>query len=322
MITFINEHLFTKTCEKKDGVDGRPDFYRTIVDTSMDVIDKKDAEKIGPRVVEHVLHTAEDNWNKENTQINVKSVENRNYIRLNQKAENKYDTNVFFIAIPYNGFIVPLERSNNVRIYKAFTVTIKDPIAIEDSTYKHVAYLIVVPNQKVVEEDGVACELEIKSYASLYEDDRQKTLLSTTTIEFYDREGTCDYEITTKTEETAPVNMDDFLGEKTFPIFYPRPKKKNDAKQPRKPMAPRNNRPKERYGRGNPGRTKPFNKKYDKPAPNQQREKVDKTKTPPEHLTQRLGSGKSLEQMIRDAELDSGRPAYKRGKGKKGKKRR
>lgn len=321
MITFINEHLFAKTCEKKDGVDGRPDFYRTIVKTSMDVIDKKDAEKIGPRVVEHVLHTAEDNWNKENTQLNVKTVENRHFIRLNQKAENKYDANVFFIAIPYNGFVVPMERSDNVRIYKAFTVTIKDPIAIGDTTYKHVAYLIVIPNQKVVEEDGVACELEVKSYASLYEDDRQKTLLSTTTIEFYDREGVCDYEITTKTEESEPVNMDDFLGAKTFPIFYPR--KRNDSKQPRKPMPPRNNRPKERNERGYKGGKKPVDKKDDKPVQNrQQKPKLNKTKTPPEHLTQRIGGGKSLEQMIRDAELDSGRPAHKRGKGKKGKKRR
>ena len=302
MIKFINEDLFSKEVEKMDGREGRPDFYRTIVRTGMNVVDKKNPKKVAPKVVEHVLHTKEDNWNEENTRVGSKFVNDHGFLRVSQKATNKFDTNVFFIAIPYNGFVTPVERSKNFTIYKGFTVTLEDPIGIGDDTYKHIAYLILVPNRIVIEDEKEACEFSITSYSSRTDGEDKKTIKVTTTIEFYNRDGDCDYEVTTKTEESDPVNFEDYAEKKIFPITLPRPKEnkpKNVGGGNRKPYV-KNNRP-------------PAKKEYHKP------DRRNKPKHSSGGLTQKLPK-KSLEQMIRDADLDNGHVKPKRGK--KGKKRR
>lgn len=291
MITFINKDLFSTVCEKKEGKDGRPDYFRTIINSSMNVVNKRNPDSNAPRVIEHVLHTSED-MNKDNTQIGVKLVNDRSFIRLNQKASNKYDSPVFFIAIPYNGFVVPVERSRNFQIYKAITVSIDDPIEIGDDTFKHVAYIMLVPNRKVLEDEKTPCEFVMESFSTRNDDDSQKTIKSTCTIEFYLRNDECDYEITTKQEETDPVNIDDYAGKSKFPITIPKKKYNKNHSENEKTSRPRENK-----------------------------QKDNKAKTPVDHLTHRIPS-KSLEEMISDADLDSGRPKSKRGKKSKGKKKR
>lgn len=291
MITFINEWLFSKTTEKMDGRDGRPDFYRTIISTGMAaVVDKKNPEKVTSRVIEHVLHTKEDNWNVENTRVGVKFKNNRGFLRISQKDTNRFDTNVFFIAIPYNGFIAPVERSKNFTIYKAFTVTVEEPIPAEGESFKHVAYLILVPNRKVIEDEKTACEICITGYSTRTDEEEKKTIKRTTTIEFYNRGGVCDYEITTKDESVLPVNMEDYTKQRIFPVTLPR---KNDN------HGNLGEKPRKQNHQGNKPPQKKDYKKTSEPKRNSEPKK------------------KTLDQMIKDAEFDSGHVKHKRGKNRK-----
>lgn len=293
MIDFINKEFFSTICEKKEGKDGKPDFFRTIIKSSMSVIDKRNPDTSAPKVIEHVLHTAEDNLNKENTRIGVKFVNDRGFVRLNQKESNKYDTPVFFIAIPYNGFVVPIQRSKSFQIYKGFNVTVDDPIEFNGDTYKHIAYLMLVPNKKILEDEDTPCEFIMESF-SIRKDGTKKTLKSTCTIEFYLRNDECNYTIITNQEETNPVNVSDYAGKRTFPIVI---LKKNGNEKSRNVAE---------------------NKDIKEARP-----RVNKAKTPTEHLTHRLPT-KSLDDMIRDADMSKAVPKTdrKRNKNKKKKKRR
>lgn len=293
MITFINEDLFSIVAEKKEGKEGRPDYYRSIVSSSMNVENRRNPDNPAPKVIEHVLHTDEE-LNKTNTQIGVRMVDKRSIIRLNQKDTNKYDTAVFFIAAPYNGFVIPVERSNKFQIYKGFTTTLVDPVEVGEDTYKHVAYLILVPNRKLLLNDEL-CDFNLESFSNRTVDGEQTTIKTTYTIEFYLRDGVCDYAITSTEEETDPVNASDYKGKKTFPIFIPKKKEDNQ------------NKGKKPNGKdGKPSGNRPSNRSKNGLYQN------NRSNDSNEHLTHHVSD--SLDDMIRNAELDDGHVKNKRGK--------
>ena len=293
MITFINKELFSTICEKMEGKDGRPDFFRTIIQSSMNVVNKKKPGSASPKVIEHVLHTAENNLNKENTRVGIKFANDRRFVRLNQKESNKYDTPVFFIAIPYNGFVVPIQKSRNFKIYKGFTVTVDEPVEFNSCTYKHVAYIMLEPNQVILEEENNLCEFIMESFSTRKQGDEQKTFKSTCRIDFYLRDNECDYTINTMQEETGPVNVNDYAGKKTFPTFV---FKKNMTSS-----------------RSNSTREDEKGKREEKP--------VNKAKTPVNHLTYHTTT-KSLDEMIRDVDMNNDKSNRKKSKNKRRKKRR
>lgn len=233
MITFINEEFFSMEVEKRDGKDGAPDYYRTIIKSSEKIINKKNPEN-NEKVIEHVLHTAQDNFNEENTRINLKWVNDRPLVRINQKDINKSDTPVFLIAIPYNGFIIPIERSWAYRIYKGFTVTLENPVLFEGNTYKHIAYITLVPNQKRLDPDGIneSCEFSLTSFSTIndpVEAENDVTYKKVSTITFSVLDGEIVANVTNDVEKTDPVDMNDYKGKRLFPL----PKQKNqDTKKP------------------------------------------------------------------------------------------
>lgn len=247
MITFINESLFSKISEKKEGKDGAPDYYRMIVSSAMPVINRNNPEDPSPKVIEHILHLKEDNFNKENTYIRIKWIEKRRIVLLNQKPTNKIDIPVYLIAIPYNGFIIPIEKSDKYRIYKGVTVTLEDPIEYFDNTYKHIAYITLVPKfgkegKSVLTITGYSIRKDLK-----FESNKDHQSFKTTwSITFTKTDEGVDYEIDTKTEECEDVEFEPQQGSHIFPIVTPDdfPKKK-PARKPgvnRKPQRkPQNN---------------------------------------------------------------------------------
>lgn len=243
MITFINESLFSLNVEKRDGKNGAPDYYRTIIKSSEKTINKKNPGNAEQKVIEHVLHTSEDNFNEENTRINLKWVDGRPLVRLNQQNINKMDTPVFLIAIPYNGFIVPVERSQMYRIYKGFTVTLENPIVFEGNTYKHIAYITLVPNQKLLDPDGKneSCEFNLTSFSTVVdpvEGSNDITYRRVSTICFSVEDGKIAHSLYEDVKAVDPVNMDDYKGKRLFPLPKPKQKKNEPGKMERKNKKP------------------------------------------------------------------------------------
>lgn len=232
MITILNEELFEKVTEHRDGKNGKPDYFRTIISSSIESVDKKDPTVKCKRVVDHVLHTAEDNFNKENTRILVDWTTNRPFVKINQGDRNRYDAPVYMIAIPYNGFIAPIEKSNAYRIYKAFTIrSEKKDIEFQDHMYGRVAYMTVVPNVNLFADDQETEEVEME--IQVFGMEGKDTVKTTWTIHFRKDEVTSF--VTYQSEIVDPVNSDDYLGKKVFPIYTGyRPKDGDDKSKPRK----------------------------------------------------------------------------------------
>ena len=296
MITFINEELFTKIVEKRDGKDGRPDFYRTIIQSSSDVITKRNGKILtAPKTIEHVLHVEKDNFNVENTDLHVKWVDNRPLIRLNQKPENQTDLSVFLIAIPYNGFMVPVQKSRAYRVYKGIDTTLETPIEFEGKSFKHIAYITLVPNGKLLasiedgSEDGPTT-FEFVSYSTRKENDVQVTTKTTFSLDFSLVNGEIWVEKTVNAEECDPVNREELRRGPLFPLLVNPKKRRNPAKNTNESDRP------------------VYNPKL---YPKATEYIIDNT--PPDN---------SLSDMIRDAKLNDTDTRPNRNSGKKKKKRR
>lgn len=223
MIKLMNDSLISTITEKKDGKDGRPDFYRMIISSSIATPDKKKDGEKSKRVIEHVLFTQEDNFNKENTRILVDWKTGRPFVKIHQGERNQYDTPVYIIAIPYNGFIIPVEKSPMYRIYKAINVKAdRRNIEFEDKKYNQVMYLTVVPNTKMMTD-----EKSVLLTVDCYSKDKDDTIKTTWTITFNsDMDKTF---IEQTSEITDPIDQTQYKGIKTFQIFTgPKPKKDDE----------------------------------------------------------------------------------------------
>jgi hypothetical protein len=84
----------------------------------------------------------------------AKNQKNRNIlITSRDELENGHDTNVFAIAVPYNGSLVPLGVSNenfgkDFRIWKGLTIHPTDPIDFDDDNtrYMRIFYAVITPS--------------------------------------------------------------------------------------------------------------------------------------------------------------------------------
>lgn len=236
MITLLNEGLFEQVTEHREGKNGKPDYFRTIISSSIESIDKKDPSVKCKRVVDHVLHTAEDNFNQENTRILVDWSSNRPFVKINQGDRNRYDTPVYMIAIPYNGFIAPIEKSNTFRIYKAFTIkTEKRDIEFDGQTYGRVAYMTVVPNVNLLSQDvkeGETPEDVVMTFQT-FNLIGKDTVKTTWTIQFMEDETKTFMNV--ESENVDPVDSKEYIGKKVFPIYTGyRPKEENSNDKPNK----------------------------------------------------------------------------------------
>lgn len=309
MITFINESLFSIESEKRDGKDGAPDYYRMIVSSSMPVLNRRNVEEKSPKVIEHILYTQEDNFNQLNTSIRMSWVNKRKIVLLNQKPTNEIDMPVYIIAVPYNGFITPIEKSDMYDIYKGSTVTLEDPIEYQENTYKHIVYITMVP--KMTEEKPAVFTIEGFSIRKDLEGEDQKTFKTVWTFEFKKEEdGSINYEMKSDTSECEPVEFEHSQGAQLFPIVQPMPRPKKT--QQKKPV--RNNKPNGKPQDNN--KRKPVKKEYSKPNNNGSKKRPPSNNRPNNHSNRSIGT--SLDEMLRECE----RARQENQNRKKGKKRR
>lgn len=323
MITFINDLLFSTITEKKEGKEGRPDYYRTIVNSAMNVLDKKGSRTTAPKVIEHILHTEEDNFNMQNTQIRLSWNENRPFVRLNQKESNTEDMLVYLIAIPYNGFIVPVEKTSMYQVYKGLTVTLEKPIDFEGDRYKHIAYVTLVPNQKIL--DGNAkvdeqtaekqpCEFVLETY-STHEEGKGKEQTTVTVCKKWKIVFDADpakTQIFTFEEVTDPVNFDEYRGKYIFAL----PEKPKDKSEKRENDKKSTSEKRQKLGAPNNKRNKP-------PQKNDGSKPTTKKGSNGNRAFGTPVVSKSLEEMIQEAENVGREKQRGRTKGnKRGKKKR
>lgn len=215
MITFINESLFTVKSEAVSN--DRGDIFKTDVLTVPTVLKKKSSET-APRVFTKITSSTED-YNESNAAVHASvGFKGSEKISIRASERNRYDSDLYMVAIPFNGIAQPIEPSHNFRIHKGFVaVSDRRNIEFDGAMYKKVLYLLIEPNNALFDKnhkyhvdeinlDFVTYNLETK------DEETTVTVKTTTTLRFTETA----VEFFVASEETEPVAADTFRGQKLF----------------------------------------------------------------------------------------------------------
>jgi hypothetical protein len=291
MIKLINESLFKKTTDARQN--DRGEYFLTSFASAVKTPDPKKKDVEFARTIATIIHSEADNFNQENTRISIgQSKSGFPTMHIGQGANNKYDTDVYLIAVPYSGVMAPIEKSYEYRIYKGLTVRAeKRTIEFEGQKYNKIAFLAVVLNESMFNEDNEHHKdqlvLTINSYNLENSGDDKETIKTTTSITF---ERGKEPVVNTSSEKVEPIDMNEFKGKRVFPIY----------------QGPKKNDKNENSEGTDSGEKKTYHKDHD---------------------AENIGSpvvSKSLDEMLADAEKDrsskfSRKDDYNRRSGKKGK---
>lgn len=219
MIKIINEELFNVISTKEENENG--EFFKTAYNTSFDVKNAKTG-KMAPRIITTAISPEEDpNNGNVNIHSNVNKFGNLR-VSLRTDERNKHDVNVYLIAIPFNGFIQEIEKSFNYRIYRGLVIhSDKKNIEFNGETYKKVAYMMVVVNEKMFDEDHKyhtdTIDLTVNTFNLETDPDTQEkyTVQTTNTVSFT-KNGSY---FTRDVKTVDPIDPEDFKNKMVFPIF-------------------------------------------------------------------------------------------------------
>ena len=239
MIQVINEELFNVASTREENENG--EFFKTVFNTSFGVKNSKTG-KVTQRAITTAVSPYEDpNCGNMSIHTTINKFGNPN-VNLRTNDKNVTDTDVFLIAIPFNGFIQEIEKSFNYRIYRGFVVhSDKKNIEFDEKTYKKVAYMMVTINSKVFDKDHKYHTDDISLTVNTFnlETDattqEKKTVKTTTTISFTNDNGEIVVDVDRIATVVDPVDANDFKNKTIFPIFRDnrarRPKRNNISKE-------------------------------------------------------------------------------------------
>lgn len=229
---YINDHLISEeTISEGTWAQNNGEKYKRIMlRTTPMAVKKGDDGKFESFTRPLCAHNCSEMLNMANTRISsvlTKGAERRiPRITVRTSTDTRYDSDVFVIALPYEGVIVPFTHDTEaLAIYKT-TILRSDRFSIEDETgrYSRVLYLICRPDYKFTGEDGwyeSACNLQVTfAHSNLprghkeSEEANAKWILRTAKIRF----GTNGkYELTYEDSE-SPYNSMNFNDFKNAPI--------------------------------------------------------------------------------------------------------
>ena len=224
---YVNDHLFTEEIlsESKWPQNDNEPYKRIMLRTTPQAVLKDDNGVLVPTTKAICVHNC--SLLQGNVRTRIASTLDPNSpnrfprITVRTSTDTRYDTDVFVVAIPYNGMIKPFRHdTEGLSIYKSIILK-SDQATIEhlDTKYRRCAYFVVVPNYKSLAADGwygpesnlVMTTAQSDLKARGVTEETAKWTFKTTTVRFGENglfEITC-------TEETAPYDVfspDDIKG--------------------------------------------------------------------------------------------------------------
>lgn len=219
MIKFYNKDLFQVGTDSRLDIKGQLVKFRSI--------------PIGIEKKEFLIGAclADNDYQKENIRVSTTLINRKPNIKIRASNNNRFDMDIYMMAIPFNGIIQPIPGSFDYRIYRAFIAqSDRRDIEFEGKLYKKIAYLIMAPNTQLLQEYHTHHKdtLEFDFSFVNREGNDSKTICKKTTISIrFTKEGL----ISTMSEkDVSDEYVDGFTKGKTFPIYTPHPKKTSDDK--------------------------------------------------------------------------------------------
>lgn len=169
---YINDHLISEevVSEGSWAQNSGEKYKRIMIRTTPAAVRKNEDGKFESFTRPICAHNCSDQVNMANTRISsvvTAGEENRApRITIRTSTDTRYDSDVFIIAIPYEGVIQPFRHNTEaLAIYKT-SILRSDRFSIEDESgrYRRVLYLVCRPDYKFLQEDdwyADACNLQI-----------------------------------------------------------------------------------------------------------------------------------------------------------------
>lgn len=94
-------------------------------------------------------------------------------VTVRTSSDTRYDTDVFVVAIPYDGIVMPTIGGETLDVYK-FAIIKSDRLSFqtaEDRKYRRCIYAVVAPDAQNISEEGFypsSCDLVIRTAVSNY----------------------------------------------------------------------------------------------------------------------------------------------------------
>lgn len=227
MITIMNDDLFS--FEHKTGMDRHSgtQVSKLVVSTSNKLVRYSREKNKGqngidlsstPQLVStsrEILSVTtpidkENEWNKLPISVSVMDNERRIpqiNIRCLGEGENRRNANIYVLAIPFNGMIVPIPEDPTYRIYKGMIGSSQRPIYVHGRRYRKVLYLVIEPNMQLLDPEHKhhvrEIVVKVESFA-IYKDNESgddRTNHEIYTFKIVDSDGMCSETIDQETLE-------------------------------------------------------------------------------------------------------------------------
>lgn len=161
MISYVNEHLFDNEILSEDNTwDNGERYAREAIKTSS-MMTRKDKETGEVRPSQKTLAM----WNRGDSDSNTRIISTiggpYNAVRVNIKTSKnvKYDSDIFCIAIPFAGYVLPMDEAEDLDIFKAAIVQSEEYFDhIDGNRYRKAVYAIVRPNYHAANQDTMEYE--------------------------------------------------------------------------------------------------------------------------------------------------------------------
>lgn len=156
---YVNDHLITEEKQSDNTWPSGEAYERFMIRTTPMATRKTDDGKKFESYTRPICayHSSLDPM--ANTRISSVKVPDKNAARITIRSSlnTRYDSDVFIVALPYEGLIVPMKNHDDqaLQIYKTMILK-SDQMSIEheDRKYKRVAYFVVRPNYNAIGVDG------------------------------------------------------------------------------------------------------------------------------------------------------------------------
>lgn len=167
---------------------------------------------------------------RKNITVDVRCLEDGNDNRVN----------LYVVAFPFNGLLVPIPEDPKYRIYKGTLVSSRHSFWYKGRKYRKVVYFVIEPNLNLFDPthkhhtDEIAFKFEAMGiYTDKHDDNRKKTNHETMCVTVTDREG--NFTVTREHEVIdEAVNLDPLTAESLWHTFEfePRERRNNDGQKP------------------------------------------------------------------------------------------
>jgi len=180
MLQFINDNLFRFTTTHVTTEHGT--YVKTLIKSTDEVVDikhevkaREEGKEFYPDRIFASVNSDTEDYNKENISALVSSDTGAHKCVIRSSAKNKYDSEIYCVAIPFNGIMTPIESTEDYKILKGMLVA-SDKYSINHNNrkYKKVLYLMLDVNKRNLfgneetGEEGKEIVIKFESHYSMY----------------------------------------------------------------------------------------------------------------------------------------------------------